>query len=91
LVPYLNFHRPCYFPKIKVDKKGKEKKTYPYDMMMTPFEKFKSLENAEGYLKPGVKMEDLEKEAMLMTDYESAIQTKKAQKNCFKRFSKSKG
>jgi len=33
---YLNYHRPCAFPKIEVDKKGKEKKTYPKENYMTP-------------------------------------------------------
>ena len=39
LVPYLNFHRPCYFAEIKIDAKGKERKFYPYRSMMTPYEK----------------------------------------------------
>jgi len=46
LVPYLNFHRPCYFAEIKIDAKGKENKTYPYRSMMTPYEKLKSLQDA---------------------------------------------
>jgi hypothetical protein len=37
LTPYLNFHSPCYFAEIKPDKKGKEKKTYPYRSIITPF------------------------------------------------------
>ena len=43
LVPYINYHRPCHYADIKVDEKtGKQKKTYPYKKMMTPYEKFKS-------------------------------------------------
>lgn len=29
-------------------------KTYPYEAMMTPFEKLKPLDNAHQYLKPGI-------------------------------------
>ena len=46
LTPYLNFHRPCFFAETVVDKKGKERKKYRYENMMTPYEKFKSLPNS---------------------------------------------
>ncbi|MCI0563667.1 MAG: hypothetical protein MN733_34775 [Nitrososphaera sp.] len=36
LNPYLNFHRPCFFPEVIVDAKGKQRKRYPYERMMTP-------------------------------------------------------
>jgi len=35
LNPYINTHRPCYYPLIVYDNKGKQKKTYPYQNMMT--------------------------------------------------------
>ena len=28
--PYINFHRPCFFPVLVTDHKGKVKKKYPY-------------------------------------------------------------
>jgi len=40
---YVNYHRPCLYPITEVDKKGKQKKKYKYEDMMTPYEKFKSL------------------------------------------------
>jgi len=49
LFPYINYHRPCYFPKTITDSKGKDKKTYPYEGMMTPYDKLKSIENAKNY------------------------------------------
>jgi hypothetical protein len=58
---YLNYHRPCAFAEIKIDKKGKERKTYPKENYMTPYEKLKSLDNAEQYLKPGITFEELDK------------------------------
>ena len=74
LVPYLNFHRPCFFAEEKTDKKGKVKKTYPYKKIMMPYEKLKSLPNAKQYLKKGISFADLDREAMQMTDLESAKQ-----------------
>ncbi len=52
--PYINFHRPCFFAETVIDKKGKQVKKYPAKNMMTPFDKLKSLPEAEKYLKPGV-------------------------------------
>jgi len=36
LNPYINFHRPCFFPVSVIDHKGKIKKTYPYEEVMIP-------------------------------------------------------
>ena len=72
LNPHLNYHRPCFFAEIKEDKKGKQKKIYPYRNMMTPYEKLKSLPNAESYLKPEVTFEALDEFSMKMSDNESA-------------------
>lgn len=63
LVPYLNFHHPCAFPVEKKEKNGKVKKKYPHDQYKTPFEKFCSLKNPEQYLKPGITLEILQKQA----------------------------
>jgi len=51
LNPYVNYHRPCLFPTLVTDQKGKQKKIYEYKNMRTPYEKFKSLPDAEVYLK----------------------------------------
>ena len=72
LNPHLNYHRPCFFAEIKEDKKGKQKKYYPYKNMMTPYDKLKSLPNAESYLKPEVTFEALDEFSMKMSDNESA-------------------
>ncbi len=47
LFPCINYHRPCFFPKTVTDSKGKDKKIYPYDEMVTPYDKFKSIRQAE--------------------------------------------
>ena len=36
-MPYLNFHRPCFFPTTEIDAKGKAVKRYRYKDMMTPY------------------------------------------------------
>lgn len=66
LIPYLNYHRPCGFATTKVDRKGKEKKIY--ETYMQPYEKLKSLPNAEGYLKRHIFFEDLDKMAYAESD-----------------------
>ncbi len=43
LNPFLNYHCPCYFPTTLIDNKGKQRKQYRYDKIMTPYEKLKSL------------------------------------------------
>jgi transposase InsO family protein len=68
LYPYINYHRPCFFPEVTTDDKGKQHKTYPYKSMMTPYEKLKSLPNAKTYLKADFHFEILDEQAMEMTD-----------------------
>ncbi len=83
LNPYINYHRPCYFSEITIDKKGKQKKKYPYSLMMTPYDKLKSLPDAESYLKPGVTFEALDKIVLEKTDMQAAEELRKAQKTLF--------
>lgn len=70
--PYLNFHRPCYFPTLALDKKGRLRKCYRPENITTPYEKLKSLDNAAQYLRPGVTFEELDKIAMAISDEEAA-------------------
>lgn len=72
LNPYVNYHRPCLFPTVITDEKGKQKKKYEYKNMMTPYEKFKSLADAETYLKDGLSFKKLDDIASAMTDNEAA-------------------
>ena len=72
LNPYINFHRPCLYPTITFDKKGKQRKKYEYKNMATPYEKFKSLEAAETYLKEGLTFKELDDIAYVMSDNEAA-------------------
>ena len=81
---YLNFHRPCYFAEIKIDAKGKEKKTYPYRCIMTPYEKLKSLPNATSHLKEAISFVVLDKQMLAMTDLQAAKCMKLAQPELFR-------
>ena len=73
LNPYINFHRPCLFPTEVISDKGKIKKVYKFENMMTPYEKLKSLKNAQQYLKVGVNFKMLDDIAMAMSDNEAAL------------------
>lgn len=72
LNPYVNYHRPCLYPTIVVDEKGKEIKKFKYENMMTPYEKFKSISDAAHYLKEGLTFEKLDDISKIMTDNEAA-------------------
>lgn len=85
LVPYLNYHRPCHFAEIKINEKGKVVKKYPYKNIMTPYEKLKSLEAPDQYLKPGITFSLLDKFTTQMTDLQAAQQLRQAQKDLFQK------
>jgi len=80
---YLNYHRPCLFASSVINEKGKEIKKYKYDKVFTPYEKFKSLPNAEKFLKHDITFDDLDIKANLMTDSQSAAEMNNALKKLF--------
>ena len=87
--PYLNFHgprpprRPCYFAVEEIDAKGKIRKTYPHDQIMTPWERLKTTLAYENYLKPGITTESLEHTANALSDNEAASKVQQARKRLF--------
>jgi len=52
LNPYVNLHRPCFFPETITDAKGKERKCDRCEEMKTPYEKLKSLPMPVSISKP---------------------------------------
>jgi transposase InsO family protein len=70
--PYLNFHRPCGFATVVEGKRGKRRKVYRVQDYATPYEKLKSLPEAQKFLKPGIGFESLERRAGQMSDTEAA-------------------
>jgi transposase InsO family protein len=83
LNPYLNFHRPCFFAVTVIDNKGKQKKTYPYEQISTPYDKLRLLPHAPQYLKPGVSFNDLDKLAQSLTDNQAAEHLQEARRKLF--------
>ena len=83
LNPYINYHRPCFFPETIINAKGKQQKTYPYKNMMTPFERLKSLPEVAQYLKSEITLEALNEYALKMSDNEAADCLQKARQQLF--------
>jgi len=72
LSPYVNFHRPCFFPHTTIDAKGRQRRLYRYADMMTPFDKLASLPGVETHLKPGITLEHLRHQATALSDTAAA-------------------
>lgn len=88
LSPYLNFHRPCFFPTERVDDRGRVRKYYRYRDMMTPYEKLKSLPDAKQFLKPGTTFEQLDAIAYAISDNEAARRLNQARSELFQTINK---
>ena len=87
--PYINFHRPCFFPVTVIDHRGKMKKKYPHEEVMTPYERLKSLPEAATYLAPGVTLAKLDAIAGQMSDNEFAERMVQARSDLFRQISRS--
>jgi len=74
-IPYLNYHRPCAYAELFIDKKGKKRKVY--NEYETPYEKLKSLNNASKYLRRNISFDDLDSIAYNKCDTEFAQEMKK--------------
>jgi hypothetical protein len=85
LNPYLNFHRPCGFATVSLDQRGKRQRKYKLEDYRTPLEKLLSLPAAEQFLKPGVRLSELEKRALEISDTECALRMKAAKTRLLRR------
>lgn len=88
LSPYLNFHRPCHFPTEYTDKKGRIRKRYRYQDMMTPYEKLRSLPKAESHLKPETTLRKLDAIATECSDNDAAQHLNEARAKLFQLINK---
>lgn len=68
--PYLNFHRPCAFPTVEKDERGKTTKVYR--IYQTPYEAFKGIPEAHTFLKPEQNFTKLDTIAYEKSDNEFA-------------------
>lgn len=82
--PYLNFHRPCGVPEIKIDAKGKVKRAYRW--YATPWEILRQLPGLAGHLRPDVTVAELERQARTQTDTEAAEAMQAAKQSLFLSF-----
>jgi hypothetical protein len=72
LNPYLNYHRPCGFGRICTNEHGRRCRRYGPEDYLTPYEKLRSLPQADGHLKGGMRWELLERAAYAYSDTEAA-------------------
>jgi len=81
---YLNFHRPCGVPESVVDRKGKVKRKYRW--YATPREILRPLPDLARRLKPGVTIEELDRQARARTDTQAAVEMQEAKRKLFAGF-----
>ncbi len=81
---YVNYHRPCFFSHTQLDAKGRLRKRYRYEDLMTPYDKLRSLPDAGAYLRPGVSWEHLDHLAGAMSDHEAATRMNEARDQLFR-------
>lgn len=81
--PYLNFHRPCSYPTILVDKKGKKQKVY--SLYQTPYDALKQTTGAKKFLKPGQSFEKLDIMAYAHSDNEWAEMMREEERKLFQK------
>jgi transposase InsO family protein len=79
--PYLNFHRPCGHAELIVDRKGKQRRVYPW--YATPWEMLRQLPDIAGCFKEGVTMEALDRQARSVTDTQAAVAMREAKRKLF--------
>ena len=80
---YVNYHRPCLFAQVQTDERGRQQRRYRYEDVHTPYEKLKSLPDAEQYLKAGVTFAKLDAFATRYSDNEAADRLREARKKLF--------
>jgi hypothetical protein len=79
--PYLNYHRPCGYPTITTNDKGKTIKVY--DHYEVPYEVLKSITGADKFLKPKTSFEKLDKIAYAHSDNDWAAIMREQEKQLF--------
>lgn len=81
--PYLNFHRPCAYPTIQTDDKGKKRKVYT--IYQPPYEALKQIVGAHKFLKPGQTFEKLDTIAYSHSDNEWANIMREEERKLFQK------
>lgn len=84
--PYLNYHRPCGYPTIETDEKGKKKKVY--SLYQPPYEALKQIVDVKKFLKPGQTFENMDKIAYSHSDNEFATILREEERKLFQKILK---
>jgi hypothetical protein len=80
---YLNFHRPCVFPTMQTDEKGKKRKVY--NVCLTPYDALKRILGANKFLKVGQTFEKLDIIAYSHSDNEFAEIMREEERKLFQK------
>ena len=71
LSPYLNYHRPCLFATERVAANGRVRRVYRAADVQTPYDKPRSLPNADECLRPGISFAELDAQAHALSDLQA--------------------
>jgi len=80
---YVNYHRPCAFPTVITDSRGKQKKVYKLEDYQTPLERLLSLKDVNQHLKSSVTIDILTTLAARHSDNEMATVVQKERSKLF--------
>ena len=84
LSTHLNYHRPCWFPEEWRDDRGRRHVRYSPNRLRTPYEKLKSLPDAEAFLKPGLTFAALDRHERELSDNQSAERMRADRRRLFR-------
>lgn len=79
--PYLNYHRPCGYPTVVTDDKGKKHKVYK--TYQVPYDALKGITGASAFLKPGITFAKLDIIAYQQSDNEFAQVMREEERKLF--------
>ena len=74
----MNYPRTCLFAQVEVDERGRQRRCYRYEDVQMPYEKLKSLPDAQQNFKASVTIETLDAFAAQYSDNEAADRLRSA-------------
>ena len=80
---FVELPRPCFLPEIRTDLKGKTRKIYRYEPMMTPYDKLRSGPRANVQSNPDFRFAILEGIAHQLRDTKMVNRLQKAGRQLF--------
>ncbi len=77
-------HIPRRFAPLVHDGQGRVRRRYPHDQVATPYERFRRIDDAERFLKPGVAFADLDRAAHAASDLAALREVNRARAELFR-------